>query len=69
MNPEREEKFKCVFWFNSSQTNQTYNQLQAKCDKARMQPLVDLVAKHVGVINQFQLIAIMLAQALKKDQP
>jgi hypothetical protein len=34
-----------------------------------MQPLVDLVAKHVGVINQFQLIAIMLAQALKKDQP
>ena len=53
---------------DSSQTNQAYDQLQAKRDKARMRPLVDLVAKHVGVIHQFQLIAIMI-QALKKGQP
>jgi hypothetical protein len=62
---------------DSSQTNQACNQLQAKRDKARMRPLVDLVAKHVGVIHQFQLIAIMvqalknaiMVQALKKGQP
>jgi hypothetical protein len=33
-----------------------------------MRPLLDLVAKHVSVIHQFQLIAIMI-QALKKGQP
>jgi hypothetical protein len=54
---------------DSFQTNQAYDQLQAKRDKARMRPLVDLVAKHVGVIHQFQLIAIMAQQALKKGQP
>jgi hypothetical protein len=53
---------------DSSQTNQAYDQLQAKRDKARMRPLVDLVSKHCGVINQFQLIAIMI-HALKKGQP
>jgi hypothetical protein len=36
---------------DSSQTNQAYNQLVAKRDKAKMRPLVDLVPKHCGVID------------------
>jgi hypothetical protein len=48
--------------------NQAYHQLKAKRDKAKMQPLVDLVAKYCGVIDQFQLTAIMV-QALNQGQP
>jgi hypothetical protein len=52
---------------DSSQIKQAYDQLQAKRGNARMRLLIDVVATHVGVINQFQLIAI-LVQALKKGQ-
>ena len=43
---------------DTSQTCQEYDQLQAKKDKRCMRSLVDLVASHCGVINQWQIIVI-----------
>ena len=45
---------------DTSQTCQVYDQLQAKKEKSCMRPLVDLVASHCRVINQWQLIVICL---------
>ena len=53
---------------DTSQTCQVYDQLQAKKEKSCMRPLVDLVASHCRVINQWQLIVICL-QAPKKKKP
>ena len=53
---------------DTSQTCQSYDQLQAKENKSRMCPLVDIVASKSGVINQWQLIILFL-QASKKGKP
>ena len=53
---------------DTSQTCQAYEPLQAKKQKIRMRSMVDLVASHCGVINQWQLILIFL-QALNKGKP
>ena len=37
---------------DTSQTCQSYDQLQAKKEKSCMRPLVDLLASHCGIINQ-----------------
>ena len=53
---------------DSSATNQAYDQLVTKKDKARMRPLVDVVSRLHGVIDQFKLITSMV-QALKNGDP